>query len=108
MDNAAAPVRIVFLDRETLSPETTLREPNFPHTLKLYPRTALNEVVGRIADAEIVITNKVRINAEALSTASHLRFIAVAATGYDAVDVAVCKERGIVVSNIRGYAETTV
>jgi glycerate dehydrogenase len=108
MDPTSVPVRIVFLDRETLSPETILREPGFPHTLKVYSRTALDDVAERIADAEIVITNKVRLSAEAISAAPRLRFVAVAATGYDVVDVTACKERGIVVSNIRGYAETTV
>jgi glycerate dehydrogenase len=108
MEQSTEPVRIVFLDRETLSPETRLREPAFPHTWTTYARTAPEEVVERIADAEIVIINKVRLNAAAIAAAERLRFIAVAATGYDAVDVAACKERGIIVSNIRGYAETTV
>jgi glycerate dehydrogenase len=102
------PVRIVFLDRETLSMETRLREPAFPHTWTTYPRTAPEEVVERIRDAEIVILNKVPVNAAAIAAAENLRFIAVAATGHNSVDVAACKERGIVVSNIRGYAETTV
>jgi glycerate dehydrogenase len=101
-------MRIVFLDRETISPQTVLRPASFPHELEVYPRTSLDEVAGRIADADIVITNKVRLGREALSRASRLRMIAVAATGTDVIDLATCAERGIVVSNIRGYAVHTV
>ena len=76
MELSTEPVRIVFLDRETLSPETRLREPAFPHTWMTYARTAPEEVVERIRDAEIVIINKVRLNAAAIAAAERLRFIA--------------------------------
>jgi glycerate dehydrogenase len=102
------PARIVFLDRETLSPETKLRPPAFPHELVTFDKTAPDEVASRIADADIVITNKVPVRRAALDGASKLRLIAVAATGTDVVDVAACAERGIAVSNIRNYAINTV
>jgi glycerate dehydrogenase len=104
----STPARIVFLDRETLSPETKLRLPNFPHELVTYARTAPDEVASRIADADIVITNKVPVRRAALEGAKKLRLVAVAATGTDVVDVAACAERGIAVSNIRNYAINTV
>lgn len=102
------PLHIVFLDRETLRPDTVLRPPRFPHELTSYPRTAPDDVASRIAEADIVITNKVRLTADAIAAAPRLRFVAVAATGYDVVDVAACRARGIAVSNIRGYARTSV
>ncbi len=108
MKQADALLRIVFLDRATLSPETRWRPPGFPHVLEVHDHTRPDEVAAGIAEADIVITNKVRINAESLATASRLRMIAVAATGYDVIDTAACKARGIVVSNIRGYAGITV
>lgn len=100
--------RIVFLDRETLSPETVLRAPGFPHELEAYPRTAAGEVAARIADADVVITNKVPLDAAAVKGAKRLRLVAVAATGYDKVDLAACKAAGVAVCNIRNYAEHTV
>jgi glycerate dehydrogenase len=102
------PARIVFLDAGTLWPDTRLRTPRFPHDLSIFEQTRPDEVEARIGAADIVITNKVRITAEALAKSPRVRLVAVAATGYDAVDVAACRERGVVVSNIRGYAATSV
>ncbi len=101
-------MKIVFLDRATLSPETTLRLPAFAHTLECYDNTQPEEVAQRIADADIVITNKVKLNAQALQSAARLKFVAVAATGTDSIDLKACAERGITVSNIRNYAGNTV
>ncbi|GHC28306.1 D-2-hydroxyacid dehydrogenase [Aidingimonas halophila] len=100
--------RIVFLDRETLSRETTIREPAFPTELIEHDRTRPDEVAGRISEAEIVITNKVPLGAEVLAAAPRLKLIAVAATGYDRIDLDACRERGITVCNIRAYAGNTV
>jgi len=102
------PQHIVFLDRDTLPPETVLKDVSFPHILTVHGRTSLAEVAERITDADIVITNKVPVSAEAIRQAERLKFIAVAATGYDNVDLATCAERGITVSNIRNYAARTV
>lgn len=101
-------LRVVFLDRDTLSPQTRLRPPAFPHELTIFGKTAPAEVVERIRDADIVITNKVRLTADAIAQASALRLVAVAATGTDVIDLAACRARGITVSNIRGYAVHTV
>ncbi len=100
--------KIVFLDRATLSPQTVLRTPAFPHTLEVFDRTATGQVAARIADADIVILNKTKLTAEAIAAAPRLRLVAVAATGTDNVDIAACAARGIVVSNIRNYAVHTV
>lgn len=102
------PARVVFLDRDTLSPETRLRPLSFPHELVVYDRTSPEEVGDRIADAEIVITNKAPVRGAALDGAKRLKLVAVAATGTDIVDVAACARRGVTVSNIRHYAVHTV
>jgi glycerate dehydrogenase len=99
---------IVFLDRETISPETVLRKPAFPHRWTEYPRTSADEVVERCADATIVILNKVKLPADFISMLPRLKLVAIAATGTDPVDVNACASRGIVVSNIRNYAVHTV
>ncbi|HET6469312.1 MAG TPA: D-2-hydroxyacid dehydrogenase [Geminicoccaceae bacterium] len=102
------PARVVFLDRDTMPPETRLRPPGFPHELVVHDRTRPEEVAERIAEAEIVITNKVPVRGDALAGARALRLVAVAATGFDVVDVEACAARGITVSNIRDYAVHTV
>src|SRR5919107_3675438 len=108
MNAASETPRVVFLDRETLSPETRLRSPAFPHRLEVFGKTAPGEVAERIRDADIVITNKAPLRREAVAGARNLRLIAVAATGTDVVDVKACADRGVTVSNIRNYAVHTV
>jgi glycerate dehydrogenase len=108
MNASASPLRVVFLDRATLSPQTKLRPLSFEHELTLFDTTERSEVAARIRTADIVITNKVRIDADALTGAQHLKLVAVAATGTDVVDLAACGRRGITVSNIRHYAVNTV
>lgn len=101
-------MKIVFLDRDTISPETTLRAPAFGHEWVQYNRTSAAEAATRIADADIVIVNKVKLPAEVLAQAAKLKLIAVAATGTDNIDLHACQQRGIVVSNVRNYAKHTV
>ena len=101
-------MKISFLDRATLYAQTVLRAPAFAHDLAVYERTAPAEVAMRIADANIIIVNKVHLDRAAINAAPRLKMVAVAATGTDNVDIAACRERGIVVSNIRNYAVNTV
>ncbi|GEO86209.1 MULTISPECIES: D-2-hydroxyacid dehydrogenase [Alphaproteobacteria] len=100
--------KIVFLDRDTLSPETVVRPPAFPHELIVHGRTAPDEVADRIADADIVISNKAPLRRESLAGARKLKLIAVAATGTDIIDLDCAAKQGIRVSNIRDYARHTV
>jgi glycerate dehydrogenase len=97
---------LVFLDRSTL--QATVRRPAFEHTWVEYAATAPGQMLERLHDATIVLTNKVPLRADVIAQLPHLKMIAVAATGYDVIDVAACRERGIVVCNIRNYAVNTV
>lgn len=99
---------IVFLDRDTLAPQVKLRRPGFAHDWVEFDRTAEAQAVERAAEAEIVILNKVRLSAASLARLPKLRLIAVAATGYDCVDVRAAAAQGVAVANIRGYARATV
>jgi glycerate dehydrogenase len=101
-------MKIVFLDRSSLSPQTSLRGLTFAHTLQLFEKTSTADVADRISDADIVIVNKVKLDRSALERASKLKLVAIAATGTDNVDVDACRERNVVVSNIRNYAVNTV
>ncbi|WP_104401436.1 D-2-hydroxyacid dehydrogenase [Vibrio penaeicida] len=100
--------RIVFLDRDTIAPNIERAKPDFPHHWVEYPKTSTDQVVERIGDAEIVVTNKVPIRAKDIECLPNLKMIAVAATGYDVIDIEACHKSNIVVSNVRGYAVNTV
>lgn len=97
---------IVFLDRSTL--QADVRRPAFEHTWQEYATTAAAQTVERLKEATIAISNKVPVRADTLAQLPKLRLIAVAATGYDMIDVPACRERGIAVANIRNYARHTV
>jgi glycerate dehydrogenase len=76
--------------------------------LQLHDRTARGEIVARARGATIVLTNKTPLNAEAIAALPELRYIGVLATGYNIVDVAAARERGIVVSNVPAYSTASV
>ena len=102
------PIRIVFLDRDTLADHVQLKPVPFEHELQVFSRTRPEHVAERIADADIVITNKVALRAPQLEQAARLKLIAIAATGSDIIDLAAARARGITVSNIRNYAVHSV
>jgi glycerate dehydrogenase len=97
---------VVFLDRSTL--QAQVRRPGFEHDWQEYPVTAASELAARLRTATIAITNKVPLRAATLRELPGLKLIAVAATGYDVVDVDYCRAHGIAVANIRNYALHTV
>ncbi|UCV20158.1 D-2-hydroxyacid dehydrogenase [Ferribacterium limneticum] len=99
-------LRIVQLEGESLIAE--VRRPAFAHDWVEHAKTAPAQVIERLAGATIAITNKVAIDAAAIAALPDLKMIAVSATGTNNVDLDACRVRGIVVSNIRGYAVNTV
>ncbi len=74
--------------------------------LTVYDRTAFDEdeIVSRIGDSEIVLTNKTPLGAAVMARCEKLRYIGVLATGYNVVDIAAAKKRGITVTNIPSYS----
>lgn len=97
---------IVFIDRATVRAQ--FRAPTFPHTWQDYDETAAADVVLRLNEATIAITNKVQFTRDVLARLPDLKLIAVTATGYNNVDIAACRERGVAVTNVRNYALHTV
>ena len=81
-----------------------LEKPSVHCELKTYKMAEPSEVLERIQDIDIAIVNKVVLNREVLEKTEKLKLIALAATGYNIVDLDCCKEKGILVCNIRDYA----
>lgn len=100
------PLKVVVLDRDTI-----VKRPfdfSFPHELTEYGATLPEETAGRIADADIVISNKVIINAAHIAANPQLKLIALAATGTNNVDTAAAKAAGVAVCNVRAYGNESV
>ncbi len=102
-------MKIVVLDGHTLNPGDLNWEglKELGETV-VYDRTPTELTVERIADAEIVITNKTAIDRKVLDACPALRYVGVLATGYNVVDVEAAKERGIAVTNIPDYGTGAV
>ena len=94
-------LRIVYLDRSAC--RAVVRPPSFPHEWVEYESSVPSDVIPRLSSAAIAITSRSPIGEEQLAALPHLRLIAVAATGYDCVDVKACRRRGVVVCNIRDW-----
>jgi glycerate dehydrogenase len=74
----------------------------------VYDRTPADQVIERAKDCELVLTNKTLLSADSIRALPKLRYIGVLATGYNVVDIAAAKERGIVVTNVPGYGTPSV
>ena len=98
--------RIVFLERNTI--EARFRRPDFQHDWVEYAETRADQVVDRVRDATVIISNKLSLGEPQLSNARAVKLIAIAATGADCVDLSYCQRRGIAVCNVRGYAVNAV
>ncbi len=101
--------RIIILDGYTLNPgdlDWTLVEKLGEVTI--YDRSSPDEIVKRIADAEIILTNKVNISREVIMRSPALKYIGVTATGYNIVDVKAAAERKIIVTNVPAYGTESV
>ena len=105
-------MKIVVLDGYTVNPgdlnEEALHQLG---QLTIYDRTDRNdtaEIIRRIGDAEVVVTNKTPITPEIIDACPTMRFIAVQATGYNVVDIDYARKKGIPVSNVPVYGTRAV
>jgi len=102
-------MRIVVLDGHTLNPgDNPWDAVGDPGELTVYPRTDEPDIIARAGEAEIVVVNKTALSAETLAELVKLRFVAVTATGYNIVDVAAARDRGVLVANVPEYGTDTV
>ncbi len=98
--------QVVFLDRQSV--KANVRRPRCAGTYVEHDKTAASEVIERLRDATVAIVNKVVLRESTLAQLPKLKLIAMAATGYDCIDIESCRRRGIAVANIRNYAVHTV
>lgn len=101
-------MKIVLLDYGSLGPEIDLSPLGQAGELTAYEKTAEDQLPERIREADVVITNKMKLNRCTLKDAAQLKLICVTATGYDNIDLPYCKERGIAVCNVPGYSTDSV
>ncbi|QEL56543.1 D-2-hydroxyacid dehydrogenase [Chromobacterium paludis] len=97
---------VVFLDRDSLPVPVPVF--SFPARYREYPATLPEQIVDHVGEADIVISNKVPLPREIIAALPNLKLIAIAATGYNHVDLEACRERGVAVCNIRHYGDHTV
>ncbi len=101
--------RLVVLDGHTLNPgDLSWSELESLATCTVHPRTAPGDIVTRSRDAEILLTNKTPLTAETLAGCPKLRYIGVLATGFNIVDTAAARARGIPVANVPTYSTASV
>ncbi len=100
-------MKIVFLDASTLG-AASLEPVAVLGELVCYPYSSPQEALERVADAEVLIINKVKVTAALMDAAPRLRLICEAATGVNNIDLDAAAARGIPVRNVAGYSTDSV
>lgn len=101
-------MKIVILERNSVGTDVSVDSIGAYGELVIYRNTTREDVAERVKDAEIIIANKAPLNEETLKDAVNVKLICEFATGYDNVDLAYCKSRGIRVVNIVNYSTDAV
>ena len=101
-------MKITALEIKNVGDDVDLSEYKDLGDFTSYETTRVEEIGERAEDAEVLIINKLPINESTIGGLSKLKLVCVTATGYDNVDVAYCKTRGIKVCNAVGYSTSSV
>lgn len=97
---------VAVLDAKTLGDDINLNI--LGEDISVFATTEPEEVCERIANAEVLVVNKIKLNGTNLPYAKKLKLICVAATGYDNIDLEYCREHSIAVCNVKGYSTHSV
>ncbi len=100
-------MKIVFLDASTVG-DTPLDEIAALGELVCFPTSTREEALKRVGDCEVLIINKIVVDAELIAAAPALRLICEAATGVNNIDLKAAEVRGIPVKNVAGYSTDSV
>lgn len=101
-------MEIVVLDAATLGTDTDLSPLMELGNVTVWDNTAPEQITERIENADVIVSNKVRLFEPVLREAKNLKLICLSTTGYDCVDVAYCVKNGIGVCNVPGYSTHAV
>ena len=101
-------MKIVVLDAATLGADVDLSPLMAQGEVTVYDNTAPEKIAERIADTDVIVSNKVKLTEPVLKDAKNLKLICLAATGYDCVDITYCAANGIGVCNVPGYSTQSV
>ena len=101
-------MKIVLLDLCSLGEGIDLSPFHGLGEFVAYEKTGYDQLAERIQDANVVITNKMKLNRQTLAEAEKLQLICVTATGFDNIELPYCRERGIAVCNVPGYSTDSV
>lgn len=100
-------MKIVFLDKKTLGDDIDLKRFNSLGECIFYDVTTADDVLTRVQDADVVVTNKVVIDKNTMQNSS-IKLICVTATGTNNIDLKYAKEKNIPVKNVAGYSTSSV
>lgn len=100
-------MKITYLDAATMG-DSSLVPIEKLGELTCWPNSTAEEALSRVADCEVLITNKVKVTRELLAAAPALKLVCEAATGVNNIDLKACEERGIPVRNVAGYSTESV
>ena len=101
-------MKIKVLDRSAMGFDLSFDALSSFGEAEIYDNTTNEELVQRIADAEILVINKIKMTADVLKSAKSLKLICIFATGFDNVDIATARELGIAVCNVPAYSTDSV
>ncbi|MBR0032296.1 MAG: D-2-hydroxyacid dehydrogenase [Treponema sp.] len=103
-------MKLTVLDGHALNPGDLSWNPieSLVDSFTLYDRTPKDKIVERIGNSDMILLNKVQITKEILEKCPSLKYIGVLATGYNVIDTAACREKGVVVTNIPSYSTDAV
>ena len=101
-------MKIVILDKKAMGDDISVSPLEAFGEVVVYGATAPEELNARIADADVIVLNKVKITAEAFAAAKNLRLVCEFATGYDNIDLAAARAHGVAVTNVPGYSTESV
>ena len=101
-------MKIVVLDRYSLGEDTPLDGLMKFGEVTVYDKTSSDEIEERVADADVLVLNKVRITESILAGAKCLKLICIFATGFDSIDISAARKYGVGVCNVPGYSTDSV
>ena len=101
-------MKICVLDAATLGEDLDMSPLYELGEVNIYQYTDDSNIADRICDTDVIIINKVKLNASNLCYAKSLKLICIAATGYDNIDVNYCREHSVAVCNVKGYSTNSV